>query len=67
MYQHVEDIIISAPESTISPQLCGNVLLAVCEHSKSLDSLYLALQPAEVEVSLVQSCVRKVFDGGFRI
>jgi hypothetical protein len=45
-----------APEPAVAtstlPQICGNVLLAVCRHSESLERLYAALQPPSVDVSI---------------
>jgi hypothetical protein len=50
-----------APEPAILPQACGNVLLAVCRHSESMERLYSTLQPPEVDVSLlsVHCVIRK--------
>lgn len=42
------------PEPTPAlPQICGNVLLAVCKHSESMERLYSALQPPDVDVSII--------------
>lgn len=36
-------------------QTCGNVLLAVCRHSETMEKLYSAMSPEEVDVSLVDN------------
>lgn len=47
---------VSAPETSILPQTCGNVLLAVCRHSETLERLYSALQPPEVDELIYCDC-----------
>jgi len=42
---------VSPPENMMLPQTCGNVLLAVCRHSETLERLYSALQGPNVDVS----------------
>lgn len=58
---------VSAPEptptpiesSTMLPQICGKVLLAVCRHSESLERLYTALQPPTVDVRITRLYVMR--------
>ncbi|KAF1969868.1 hypothetical protein BU23DRAFT_231300 [Bimuria novae-zelandiae CBS 107.79] len=50
---------VSAPEpatTTILPQICGKVLLAVCRHSEALERLYAALQPPAVDELVYCDC-----------
>lgn len=53
-----------APEpavaASILPQICGNVLLAVCRHSESLERLYAALQPPSVDVSIANTILSDI-------
>jgi hypothetical protein len=44
---------VSAAETkaAIVSQTCGNVLLAVCRHSETMEKLYSAMSPEEVDVS----------------
>lgn len=38
-------------KAALLSQTCGNVLLAVCRHSETMEKLYSAMQPDEVDVS----------------
>ncbi|PVI08245.1 hypothetical protein DM02DRAFT_648300 [Periconia macrospinosa] len=42
--------------SSALPQICGNVLLAVCKHSESMERLYSALQPPDVDDLIYCDC-----------
>ncbi|KAL1604000.1 hypothetical protein SLS60_005592 [Paraconiothyrium brasiliense] len=47
-----------APEAkaAILSQTCGNVLLAVCRHSETMEKLYSAMQPEEVDELIYCDC-----------
>ncbi|KAF1949416.1 hypothetical protein CC80DRAFT_540256 [Byssothecium circinans] len=46
----------AAPGPNVLPQACGNVLLAVCRHSESMERLYSTLQPPGVDDLIYCDC-----------
>ncbi|KAJ4345807.1 uncharacterized protein N0V89_011942 [Didymosphaeria variabile] len=58
MEKTYEPVSVSAPEAkaAILSQTCGNVLLAVCRHSETMEKLYSAMQPEEVDELIYCDC-----------